>query len=380
MMIDSSQRAILRALWFNGALSRSELHDLTGMTPNAVGNEISQLQRLGLVKELDPKPSTGGRPQIPLILDPSSRRILGISIEPGQVEIAELGLNGDLTVSPISKAVDAESRLLPTATRLARSYCVRRTLMAAASITGLIDHVTGSILLSSSAPHQSQLSTSVLLKGLDDVPLIIGNDLHAAAGRWAVTHRSQLQEDTLLIAFDDGRMGAVMVINGRPNHGCIMGANELGHTRFPVKTPMCYCGQSGCMERIFSSEFLGTGVAPADFTKRVETADAEDSKIVEMVDLLIMSCSNAVNFVRPSRLVLASRFMGSHAFAQRITNGISQSVLPHLAERVQIDAWGIKVAGSAETAAWLGLASLLFESCEGYPSTTASSSHNSPVV
>ncbi len=379
MIIDASQRAILRSLWFNGQLSRSELHDLTGMTPNAVGNEISQLQRLGLVKELDPKPSTGGRPQIPLILDPSSRRILGISIEPGQVEIAELGLHGDMTVAPISKSVEQESRLLSAATRLARTYCVRRTLMAAASVTGLIDHATGSILLSSSAPHQTHLNTSVLLQGLDDVPLIIGNDLHAAAGRWAVTHRSQLQEDTLLIAFDDGRMGAVMVINGRPNHGCIMGANELGHTRFPVNTPLCYCGQSGCMERIFSSAFLGPAITAEEFSRRVETADKQDGKLAEMLNLLIMACSNAVNFVRPSRLVLASRFMAGEAFAHRLMGGIRAMLLPHLSERVTMDAWNIKVAGSAETAAWLGLATLLFDSWEAYPPPSATAQHP-PVI
>ena len=379
MIIDSSQRSILRSLWFNGPLSRSELHELTDMTPNAVGNEISQLQRLGLVKELHPKPSTGGRPQIPLILDPSSRRILGISIEPGQVEVAELGLNGELTLAPISKTVQQESRLLPAATRLAQAHCARRTLMAAASITGLIDRATGSILLSSSAPHQSHLNTSVLLKGLDDVPLIIGNDLHAAARRWAVTHRSQLREDTLLIAFDDGRMGAVMVINGRPNHGCIMGANELGHTRFPVNTPMCYCGQSGCLERIFSGEFLGSGVLPADFSRRVEKPDNQDVKVMEMLNLLIMAFSNAVNFVRPSRLVLASRFMGDAAFADCLTGGIRRSLLPHLSQRVTIDAWNIKVAGSSETAAWLGLASLLFESWEVYPPAEALA-QNPPVT
>ncbi len=338
------------------------------MTPNAVGNEIIQLQRLGLVRELDPKPSTGGRPQIPIILDPSSRRILGISIEPRLVEIAELGLNGELTLTPISKSVDQESRLLSTATRLAKEHCVRRTLMAAASVTGLIDRATGSILLSSSAPHHSHLNTSVLLKGLDDVPLIIGNDLHAAAGRWAVTHRSQLREDTLLIAFDDGRMGAVMVINGRPNHGCIMGANELGHTRFPVKTEKCYCGESGCMERIFSSKFLGLPPSSVDFAHRVEMPGSQDAKLMEMLDLVAMAFSNAINFVRPSRLVLASRFMGSATFAELLTRRIRQSLLPHLSERITIDNWNIKVAGSAETAAWLGLASLIFESWEGYPS------------
>ncbi len=379
MIIDASQRAILRSRWFNGQLSRSELHDLTGMTPNAVGNEISQLQRLGLVKELEPRPSTGGRPQIPLILDPSSRRILGISIEPGQVEITELGLHGDVTVAPISKMVEQESRLLSAATRLAKTYCVRRTLMAAASVTGLIDHATGNILLRSSAPHQTPLNTSVLLRGLDDVPLIIGNDLHAAAGRWAVTHRSQLQEDTLLIAFDDGRMGAVMVINGRPNHGCIMGANELGHTRFPVNTPLCYCGQSGCMERIFSSSFLGPAITTAEFSRRVETADAQDGKFAEMLNLLIMACSNAVNFVRPSRLVLASRFMAGEAFAHRLMGGIRAMLLPHLSERVTMDAWNIKVAGSAETAAWLGLATLLFDSWEAYPPPSATGQHP-PVI
>jgi predicted NBD/HSP70 family sugar kinase len=379
MIIDSSQRAILRSLWFNGPLSRSELHELTGMTPNAVGNVVMQLQRLGLLRELDPKPSTGGRPQIPIVLDPSSRRILGISIEPQQVEVAELGLNGELTLPPISKSVEQESRLLSTATRLARTHCVRRTFMAAASVTGLVDHTTGSILLSSSAPRHSQLNTLVLRKGLDDVPLIIGNDLHAAAGRWAVTHRSQLQEDTLLIAFDDGRMGAVMVINGRPNHGCIMGANELGHTRFPVATDKCYCGESGCIERIFSSEFLGLPSSSADFAHRVEKPDTQDAKLMEMLHLVAMAFSNAINFVRPSRLVLASRFMGSSIFSELLTKRIRQMMLPHLSQRVTIDNWNIKVAGSAETAAWLGLASLLFESWEGYPSAGVTA-QNSQIV
>ena len=379
MIIASSQQVILRHLWFNGPLSRSELHHLTGMTPNAVGTEVIQLQRLGLVKELAPKLSSGGRPQIPLILDPSARRILGLSIEPGQVEVAELGLNGQLTLAPIAKSINQESRLVAAATHLAKEHCVRRTLLAAVSVTGLIDHASGNILLSSSAPHHSPLDTSILRKELDDVELIIANDLHAAAGRWAVTHRSELQEDTLLIAFDDGRIGSVMVINGRPNHGCIMGANELGHTRFPVKTDRCFCGEIGCLERIFSRAFLGPTVAETDFTQRLETLDTQDARLMEMLDLLVMAFSNAVNFVRPARLVLASRFMGGNIFADWLTGRLRQSILPQLSERVTIDAWNIKLAGSAESAAWLGLASLLFESWKIY-SSAATMVQNPPIV
>ncbi|MGC8623970.1 MAG: ROK family protein [Phycisphaerae bacterium] len=379
MIIASSQQVILRHLWFNGPLSRSELHGLIGMTPNAVGAEVIQLQRLGLVKELAPKVSSGGRPQIPLILDPSARRILGISIEPGQVAVTELGLNGQLTLAPIAKSIIQESRLVTAAAYLAKEHCVRRTLLAAVSVTGLIDHLTGNILLSSSAPHHSHLDTSVLRKELDDVELIIANDLHAAAGRWAVTHRSELQEDTLLIAFDDGRIGSVMVINGRPNQGCIMGANELGHTRFPVKTDRCFCGQIGCLERIFSSSFLGPTVLETDFTKRVETPDTQDVRLMEMLNLLVMAFANAVNFVRPARLVLASRFMGNKAFADWLTGRIRQAILPQLSERVAIDTWNIKVAGSAESAAWLGLASLLFEPWNIY-SATARTVRNPPIV
>ena len=44
---------------------------------------------------------------------------------------------------------------------------------------------------------------------------------------------------------------------------CIAG-NELGHTRFFVDTEKCYCGHPGCLERIFSTDFLQRQGAPAD--------------------------------------------------------------------------------------------------------------------
>ena len=100
---------------------------------------------------------------------------------------------------------------------------------------------------------------------------------------------------------------------------------------------------------------------------------------MEMLDLLVMAFSNAVNFVRPARLVLASRFMGGNVFADWLTGRLRQSILPQLSERVTIDAWNIKLAGSAESAAWLGLASLLFESWKIY-SSAATMVQNPPIV
>ena len=51
-------------------------------------------------------------------------------------------------------------------------------------------------------------------------------------------------------------LGSALLIDGRPNRGCVTGANELGHTRLPVETDICFCGHPGCLERIVSTEFL----------------------------------------------------------------------------------------------------------------------------
>lgn len=166
-----------------------------------------------------------------------------------------------------------------------------------------------------------------------------------------------------------------MLINGRPNSGCAIGGNELGHSRFPISTKKCFCGHTGCLERIVSTDFLEEKDRAAKTAKSGTKSSrsgtlqdrlamfektGDDPTLDKIVAHLAMALSNAINFVRPHRLVVVSEFVRNVTFRETLSQLTRAMVLPGLVERTRFDFWDQAARGSAETAAWLGMAELLY--------------------
>jgi predicted NBD/HSP70 family sugar kinase len=370
VVTDLRQREVVRQLFLEGPLSRFELHQRTGMTPNGVGTIVEALLRDRVVRECPPEPSNGGRPRVPIDLDPASLHVLGLAISPGKVEVGRIGIKGHLIGTAISKEVAHPNQLVSAASELLKRLMNRQTRLIGASVTGFIDTQRHEILLSSATPGLGPVSLEALNEQAGQVPIVLENDMHATAARWVLTHRAAENEDTVLVGFDDGALGAAMLIDGHPNRGCATGANELGHTRFFTDTSRCYCGQTGCLERIVSSDFLqrrgaGKRIMLADACSRY---DGNDPALEEMVKYLAMGLANTCNFVRPGRLVLVSRLVRNPVFTALLVRSIRSLLLVQLADRVHIDLWDQPAINTAETAGWLALASLYRE---GWARTTA---------
>ena len=71
--------------------------------------------------------------------------------------------------------------------------------------------------------------------------------------------------------------------------------------------------------------------------------------------------ANAVNFIRPNRLVLTSELTRYPAFIDALLRSVRSRLLPELVKRVRVDQWDQADSHSAETAGWLALASLYRE-------------------
>jgi glucokinase len=244
-----------------------------------------------------------------------------------------------------------------------------RTLGIGVSVTGFVDPLQRKLLFSSATQGGPAADLSPIFQAAKDLPIVVENDMHALAARWLLTHCTDQQQDVLLVWIADGRLGAAILVRGRPNPGCATGANDLGHTRYFVETARCFCGHTGCLERIVSGDFLARqdaingSPAPssllADRAAKFQTI-GRDASLDEMMKYLSCSLANAVNFVRPHRLVLVSELAGYPAFSDALLHLTRAMVLPQLADRVQFDLWDEPGAGSAETAAWLALAELLW--------------------
>jgi predicted NBD/HSP70 family sugar kinase len=140
--------------------------------------------------------------------------------------------------------------------------------------------------------------------------------------------------------------------------------------RFFVDTDTCYCGHPGCLERVVSTEFLRRrGVASGTIMEHASRWGAEgtngdpavEKAMAEVMDYLSAGLANAVNFVRPNRLVLTSEMTRFPAFSDALQRSIRSRLLQELVKRVRIDLWDQANSHSAETAGWLALATLYRE-------------------
>src|SRR3954447_7026140 len=114
-MLDVRQREIVRTLWEQGRMSRWELHERTGLTPNNVGSVAEALLRMGVLREGAAEPSGAGRPRVPLEIDPTRRHVIGLAIAPGRVAACRAGLRGHPIGHPITKPVDDPARVITAA-------------------------------------------------------------------------------------------------------------------------------------------------------------------------------------------------------------------------------------------------------------------------
>ena len=344
--------AVLRR---RGPLSRRQLHEITRLRPNTVGDLAARLVERGLLAE-GPALATGpGRPRVPLEVDGTRRWVVGLALRPGAIEVSRVSLRGQLR-GPVEVVPVSRQRALPEVAGEVLSRTLSPEVLAVGiTTTGLLDTETRQILLSSALPDQRPASAEPIYNAVGELPLRFDNDMRALATRWRLTHTAEPREDLLLVMVRDGAVGASLMIEGQPNHGCVVGGNELGHSHLPVGVSTMK------LEAIFSTDYLQRQdpARSGTLNERVAryTPGAGDEALVKVTALLSLALANAASFIRPHRMVLAGDLMQHPPFFHLVSDGMRRTMLRPVAERMRVEAWGGPGGGATagEDAAWLGL-------------------------
>jgi len=355
------QSRILRLLRREGSLSRSQLHERTRLRPNTVGDHVAQLLETGLVCEQSAQAQGPGRPRVPVGIDPSLVHVVGAAIRPGYVEACRLNLLGRTQGRLLTRQVERPEQTIATLTRLLRDVVNEHSFLVGLSTTGFVDPRSRRILFSSALPGEELVSLDALFEATQGRPVVVDNDMHALAARWLQEHHHPLNEDVLLVYFDDGELGSALLVRGEPNRGCLVGGNELGHTRLPVETGVCYCGHAGCIERICSGDFLRRhGADAGTLLDHVARYDESQGAMNRMIELLATGLANPVNFIRPHRVVLVSQYARYPRFINALRQAIRSRVMVELVGRVKFEYWDQAATAAGESAGWLALAAVFY--------------------
>ncbi|MFJ8081388.1 ROK family transcriptional regulator [Streptomyces sp. NPDC096205] len=243
---------LLRAAGRDG-ISRLELAERTGLTPQAVSKITARLREDGLAEEAGRRASTGGKPRTVLRLVPGAGHAIGIHLDRDELRAVLVDLAGEVVgerrtaldlgagAEAVLEAVGREAAALAGVESLAE----RPTLLGlGVALPGPLDHTSGVLHRVTGFPEWDGFPLRDALAARLGVPVVVDKDTNAAALGLAASGEGG---SFAYLHLGTG-LGAGLVIGGAVHRGVRTGAGEFGHQVVALDGPPCPCGNRGCVE------------------------------------------------------------------------------------------------------------------------------------
>ncbi|WP_433455866.1 ROK family transcriptional regulator [Streptomyces sp. CA-142005] len=253
-------------------ISRLELAERTGLTPQAVSKITARLREDGFAAEAGRRASTGGKPRTVLRLVPEAGHAVGVHLDRDELRVVlvdldgavvgerrselDLGAGAEAVLAVVGDAVDAVVReglgAFPGVDGPAEAGSL---LGVGVALPGPLDHVRGVLHRVTGFPEWDGFPLRDALGERLGVPVVVDKDTNAAAlGLSAGGERGEDGEvgeggSFAYLHLGTG-LGAGLVIGGRVHRGARTGAGEFGHQVIQLDGPRCECGNRGCVEAL----------------------------------------------------------------------------------------------------------------------------------
>jgi predicted NBD/HSP70 family sugar kinase/biotin operon repressor len=240
-------------------ISRLELAERTGLTPQAVSKITARLRAEGLATEAGRRASTGGKPRTVLRLVPDAGHAIGVHLDRDELRAVLVDLDGTVTgerrvpvdlgagADAVVEAVVRETgRLVADGRESGRLSEVRTLLGVGVALPGPLDHDRGVLHRVTGFPEWDGFPLRDALARRLGVPVVVDKDTNAAALGLAVGG----ERGSFVYVHLATGLGAGLVLGGTVHRGARTGAGEFGHQVVQLDGPPCPCGNRGCLEAL----------------------------------------------------------------------------------------------------------------------------------
>nr|WP_307839712.1 ROK family transcriptional regulator [Streptomyces sp. MBT49] len=234
-------------------ISRLELAERTGLTPQAVSKITARLREEGLVAEAGRRASTGGKPRTVLRLVPEAGHAVGVHLDRDELRVVLADLDARVVAErrvALSLGAGAGTVLgavVRRVTEVVEDHAVASTLLGAGvALPGPLDHVRGVLHRVTGFPEWDGFALRDALAARLGVPVVVDKDTNAAALGLAVGG----ERGSFACLHLGTGLGAGLVIGGSVHRGTRTGAGEFGHQVIQLDGPPCPCGNRGCVEAL----------------------------------------------------------------------------------------------------------------------------------
>jgi predicted NBD/HSP70 family sugar kinase len=273
-------------------ISRLELAERTGLTPQAVSKITARLRAEGLAAGAGHRASTGGKPRTVLRLVPEAGHAVGVHLDRDELRVVltdldggvvgercvplDLGAGAEAVVGAVvreteevvragvgkrQRAVGAGQRAVgemedtvgeteedaarETEEAVGAALTAYGTLLGVGvALPGPLDHTRGVLHRVTGFPEWDGFPLREALARRLGVPVVVDKDTNAAALGLAVGG----ERGSFAYLHLGTGLGAGLVIGGSVHRGARTGAGEFGHQVIQLDGPSCPCGNRGCVE------------------------------------------------------------------------------------------------------------------------------------
>jgi len=251
---------ILERVMKNPKVSRTDLANQLELTPAAISKAIKKLIGQGIIIENEYLRSTGGRPRMTLNVNKEYKKIIGINLGVGFMNIVVSHLDGEIIQIRQRKfAFKTQERVLELLyegiSEVIEKFGVKSIIGMGLATHGLVDRKKGTVIFS---PHfkWKKLEIRKELEKKFNLRVIVENDVRAMLTAEHMYGCAGNMKNFMMLYIRNG-VGSAIFLNGKIFEGSNCGAGEIGH--FIVKessTIQCRCGKFGCLETEYSEQAL----------------------------------------------------------------------------------------------------------------------------
>ncbi|MEU6946269.1 ROK family transcriptional regulator [Streptomyces sp. NPDC046316] len=318
-------------------ISRLELAERTGLTPQAVSKITARLRAEGLAREAGHRASTGGKPRTVLRLVPTAAYAVGVHLDRDEltavlvdmagVRVAvrrtplDLGAGAEAVFTAVEREVDAvredaavrETGAVREAGAVRGTGAVReagavREVGAVPEAAAVRDEVGAGLNASAPSPAPAVLGVGVAMPGPLDhlagtpgrvtghpawegvplrdeltrrlgLPVALDKDTNAAALGLALHPGAPASDSFAYLHLGTG-LGSGLVLGGALHRGARTGAGEFGHQTVLLDGPPCGCGGRGCLEVLCLA-----AVARGDVPEAARVLGTGAANLVRLLDI-----------------------------------------------------------------------------------------------
>ena len=369
---DRNRQRVLDVLRISGRTSQADIARATGLSRTTIHTLIGELKEEGMVLEVDGRPAGAGtgRPAVQLVLQKTSRAVLGIDFGHSHVQVAVADLahnvlaerHRDLDVNHRAKeALDFSAEM--AAEVLAEVGIDRSHVIGAGiGIPGPVDRERGTAGSATILPGWVGLRIADAMQKRLGLPVDIENDANLGALAELTWGAGRGCTNFAYIKAATG-IGAGLVIDGALLRGATGTAGEIGHTTLDERGALCYCGNRGCLETVASGPAItrlvaeGNGEAPslAEVIERAAAGDVRCRRAISDAGREIgVAVAGLCNLINPERVIIGGLLSRAGSILlQPLRESIRRHAVQAAAERVEV-----RAASFVERAELLGALAL----------------------